>query len=1640
MKNKMKGVLTALSLAALLVAALSCKVEEPEAAADTTAPAVVTNVNAQAGDKQVVLTWSDPADTDLYGVRVSYTSAGGASGNIRAAFADGVLVAKGAQTYIVTGLTNGTEYTFSVYAVDTSQNESSAVTAAATPADSSDKIAPANVDTSTVTATCGNGTVLLSWTNPADSDLFGVEVTASAGGTTAWDSMVINGGKSLLVSGLTNGTEYTFTFKSYDKSLNASNGTTIVATPVDTADSTAPAEASSFAAAAGDGAVVLTWENPTDSDYYCVKITASPAEGTLANALMTQGSALSVSGLTNGTQYTFKIQTMDTSLNASAGTTATAKPADSSDHTAPANVDTSTVTATCGNGTVLLNWTNPADNDLFGVEVTASAGGTTAWDSMVVNGGKSLLVSGLTNGTEYTFTLKSYDKSLNASNGTTIVATPVDTADSTAPAEASSFAAVAGDACATLSWTEPSDSDYYGVKISATPAAGTLASPVVLLKGTTSLSVTGLTNGTQYTFTAQTLDTSLNASAGTTAAATPVDSGDTTPPANVTNLTATNKDAAVLLTWTDAADSDVYGYEVGWNGTGAINRAALTAISTGSMMVAPGAGGCYISNLTNGTSYTFTVKSVDTSGNKSTGVTSDAITPSIIEQSPLSIACAASTTAATNQNVTVTVSVSTAAGSSIKKVAYITGTSYSAATVISSGTALTADTNGKYTFTVSANGSFTAAALDTAGREECAYITVSNIDKTAPAKVTNLAAGYSSTGGTLTVTWTKPADSDLHHYSFLCTDTTNSGATVKSIDSVDAATTKETLTAAADSIVEGHTYSITVYAYDTVGNKSEAATASFATAATAAYTGITVYRTNYTGTNTLARTHLDTAMSDRSMTAVLTGSNLSKANGLVIKSINESDGTSTSISTAASSSDTEIVYTFDAPAAAATYSVYPYDGDNGASGVSAPFTVTAPAAVTKVSLATAQFAKGTSGREVTATITGTNLDIRGVTTVQVLDSAGTQSGDIVTIGDTQTSATTLTVDVPVPSDEGHYTVQVYFDGTASGTAATLWVYGTPAVASVYIPTCGTKPASGTTVPVTISGTNFSGVAGVTNTITVKNGTEAAVMAAISSATSATASISIPSTAGDYPVTVYINGTESAVTGTLTVLDEAGYDKGDVLLDKTKSKPVAVLYYDTYGGPYGLGLQQSSLAWAPSSSAGYSTNFTAIQSSRSGSSGSYTFTGDTDGSDNWEEVCKVDSTASTTAATNYPAFSYANTYGSTYCSDTSFTSGWYLPSLAELYALYKNRTALDNGLAAAGGTKFSNSSYWSSSQYSNSYGYAWDVSFSNGYVYGGYKTNYRGVRVIRAFNNLTDLTIASPTVTSVAEIPACSTTGGTVPVTVYGAYLNASSDTVTVNCNGTDYTATINSGTSAIATVAIPTTAGSYPVTVKLNGTEKLTSTLVCKTYDSATYAVGNILCSDGSVVTKAAFNSSTMTAVAVICGGTNAGGAPLAVGLGESSSLQWAPSGTTGYSTNITAIVCTPSATGSGAASTATFTGDTYGGDNWDAVCAVDGTASANAAANYPAFNYANTYTATNYTSGWYVPSVSELCTLYRNMTAVNESLTAAGGTQIGTDWYWSSSQYSNFYNYAWNVNFSNGDVDYYTKGSSGYVRVIRAF
>jgi uncharacterized protein YjdB len=90
---------------------------------DVTPPANVSSLTGTAGNTQVTLTWIDPADADLDQIEITWTPGGTTPVN----------VAKGAQTYTITGLTNGTAYTFTVKAVDTAANKNSGATATVTP-------------------------------------------------------------------------------------------------------------------------------------------------------------------------------------------------------------------------------------------------------------------------------------------------------------------------------------------------------------------------------------------------------------------------------------------------------------------------------------------------------------------------------------------------------------------------------------------------------------------------------------------------------------------------------------------------------------------------------------------------------------------------------------------------------------------------------------------------------------------------------------------------------------------------------------------------------------------------------------------------------------------------------------------------------------------------------------------------------------------------------------------------------------------------------------------------------------------------------------------------------------------------------------------------------------------------------------------------------------------------------------------------------------------------------------------------------------------------------------------------------------------------------------------------------------------
>ena len=98
------------------------------------------------------------------------------------------------------------------------------------------------------------------------------------------------------------------------------------------------------------------------------------------------------------------------------------------------------------------------------------------------------------------------------------------------------------------------------------------------------------------------------------------------------------------------------------------------------------------------------------------------------------------------------------------------------------------------------------------------------------------------------------------------------------------------------------------------------------------------------------------------------------------------------------------------------------------------------------------------------------------------------------------------------------------------------------------------------------------------------------------------------------------------------------------------------------------------------------------------------------------------------------------YAAGYCNAYSKggVSGWYLPAQGELYAsVWTNKTAVNAGLRAAGGTSIQGGYHWSSSEdytYGHTGDAAWNVYAYDGNVSNGNKNGYGYVRCVLPFED------------------------------------------------------------------------------------------------------------------------------------------------------------------------------------------------------------------------------------------------------------------------------------------------------------------
>lgn len=199
-----------------------------------------------------------------------------------------------------------------------------------------------------------------------------------------------------------------------------------------------------------------------------------------------------------------------------------------------------------------------------------------------------------------------------------------------------------------------------------------------------------------------------------------------------------------------------------------------------------------------------------------------------------------------------------------------------------------------------------------------------------------------------------------------------------------------------------------------------------------------------------------------------------------------------------------------------------------------------------------------------------------------------------------------------------------------------------------------------------------------------------------------------------------NGASSYLIGDIVLADgsvQTAFSAVDA-----DNMPIAVIAgYREDGTAIGLGVHRSDrpLPWAAEDTFGYTTNFSDNVCTQVSE---WDFSGDWDGSDNWETICAQDKPGTVVTAENYPAFQFVNTYAETYHLAGDFASGWYIPSIAELCAIYQNREAVNRSLQkiyetdpAAAMDGLDTNWYWSSSQAGSADDYAWFVHFFTGYA-------------------------------------------------------------------------------------------------------------------------------------------------------------------------------------------------------------------------------------------------------------------------------------------------------------------------------------
>jgi hypothetical protein len=363
-----------------------------------------------------------------------------------------------------------------------------------------------------VTGVVGNGSVALSWTAPTDdggADVDRYVVTSTPGGTVCTVNVVapaVAPATTCNATGLTNFRSYRFTVTAHNvvgDSLPSAQSSILVPVPQ------RPAAPGVISGTVGDKSVRLNWTAPSSnggSRVFQYEVFQSPGGARVCNnvsAFGTPSTTCTVSGLTNGSNYTFTV-TATNIRGASDASSPSVTFTPQAATTQPLNV-----VGTPADQSITVSWDRPANDGGSAItSYTVDQAGAGQVCNVVpaapaAEPVTSCVVSGLTNGTNYAFTVRAVNSAgTSPSSG---LSTPV--APRTVVLAPTAVTSTARNAGAAISWNAPASdggSAVTGYKVFASPGdleVCTVNITPPFLEPATNCIASGLVNGTSYTFT-----------------------------------------------------------------------------------------------------------------------------------------------------------------------------------------------------------------------------------------------------------------------------------------------------------------------------------------------------------------------------------------------------------------------------------------------------------------------------------------------------------------------------------------------------------------------------------------------------------------------------------------------------------------------------------------------------------------------------------------------------------------------------------------------------------------------------------------------------------------------------------------------------------------------------------------------------------------------------------------------------------------------------------------------------------------------------------------------------------------------------------------------------------------------------------